>query len=316
MALIDGARNVLKNCLDIKKGEKLLIITDTEKEKIAEVFFESAHEMGAEVLSLMMPVMGKDGVEPPDCVARIMLDMDAIIIMTKHSMTHTAARRNANRKARIVSMPDVPAESVSSGGITANYTEIRDLIDRMKEKFLKKKEVKIVSEKGTEIVMKFTKYRWIDKDDGLCRNRGDFTTLPAGEFFAAPDEKTANGKLVIDGSFGKLLSEPITFTVKEGYVESASNGDILKAMDAYGKSGRNIAEMGIGVNKSAKLMGHPLEDNKVYGTVHIGFGDNSRYGGKIKCSYHAHGVILKPSVYVDNVLVVENGNILVEQRKK
>ncbi|MEM3396546.1 MAG: aminopeptidase [Thermoplasmata archaeon] len=316
MALIDGARNVLKNCLDIKKREKLLIITDTEKEKIAEVFFESAQEMGADVLSLMMPVLGRDGVEPPDCVARMMLDMDAIIIMTKHSMTHTAARRNANRKARIVSMPDVPAESVSSGGITANYLEVRKLIDILKEKFVRRKEVRIVSEKGTEIVMRFTKYRWIDKDDGLCRNRGDFTTLPAGEFFAAPDEKTANGKLVVDGSFGKLLQEPVTLTVKDGFVESASNGDILKAMDAYGKAGRNIAEFGIGVNKSAKLMGHPLEDNKVYGTVHIGFGDNSRYGGKIKCGYHAHGVILKPTVFVDGEIVVENGEIKVESRKK
>lgn len=316
MALIDGARNVLKNCLDIKKREKLLILTDTEKEKIAEVFFESAQEMGAEVLSLMIPVMEKDGVEPPECVARMMMDMDAIIIMTKHSMTHTAARRNANRRARIVSMPDVPAESVSSGGITANYLTIRKLIDYLKEKIQKKKEIRIVSEKGTDVVMKFIKYKWIDKDDGLCRNRGDFTTLPAGEFFTAPDEKTANGKIVVDGSFGKLLHDPITLTVKDGYVESASDGDILKAMDAYGKPGRNIAEMGIGLNENAKLIGHPLEDNKVYGTVHIGFGDNSRYGGRIKCGYHAYGVILKPTVFVDGEIIVENGVIKYEQRKK
>ncbi|MEM3444554.1 MAG: aminopeptidase [Thermoplasmata archaeon] len=315
MALIDGARNVLRNCLDIKKGEKLLIITDTEKEKIAEVFFESAQEIGANVLSLLMPVAAKDGVEPPDCVGRMMMDMDAIIIMTKYSMTHTAARRNANRRARIVSMPDVPAESVSSGGITANYLEVRAILNALKEKFAKKKEVKIVSEKGTEIVLNFTKYKWIDKDDGLCRNRGDFTTLPAGEFFAAPDEKTANGKIVVDGSFGKLLQEPITFTVKDGFVESASNGDILKAMDAFGKAGRNIAEVGIGVNKNAKLIGHPLEDNKVYGTVHIGFGDNSRYGGKIKCGYHAHGVILKPTIFADGEVVVENGVIKLERKK-
>jgi len=315
MALIDGARNVLKTSLDIKKGERLLILTDSEKEKIAEVFFESAQEMGAQVLLLLMPVLEKDGAEPPKAVANLMLEMDAIVILTKFSLTHTEARRRANRRARIVSMPDVHPESVSSGGITANYLEVRELIDKLKLKFEKKKEVRVVAENGTDIVMKFTKYPWIDKDDGLCRNRGDFTTLPAGELFAAPDEKSANGKIVIDGSFGKLLHEPIILTVKDGYVESANNAEVLKAMDGFGRAGRNIAELGIGLNRNAKLLGHPLEDNKVLGTVHIGFGDNSRYGGKVKCAYHAHGVILKPTVFVDGIAVVENGKILIEESR-
>ncbi|MGC9060790.1 MAG: aminopeptidase [Thermoplasmata archaeon] len=196
--------------------------------------------------------------------------------------------------------------------MTADYTEIKSLLKKFKERFSKIKEVRVTSEKGTDVTMKFTKYNWIDKDDGLCRNRGDFTTLPAGEFFAPPDERTTNGKIVIDGSFGKLLSEPLTFTVKDGFVESASDGDILKNMDSFGKAGRNIAELGIGLNKNAKLIGHPLEDNKVLGTVHIGFGDNSRFGGKIRCGYQAHGVILKPTLYIDGKAIIENGKILLD----
>jgi len=312
MALIDGARNVLNNCMALKKKEKLLIITDTEKEKIGAVFFESAHEIGADVLMLTIPTAEKDGVEPQESVARLMLEMDAIVLLTKHSMTHTEARRKANRRARIVSMPDVPEISVSNGGVTADYLEIQKMIARMKEIVAKKKEIKIVTEKGTEFTMKFTRYKWIDKDDGLCRNRGDLTTLPAGEFFCAPDEKSANGKLVIDGSFGTLLKDPITITVKDGFVESSSDAQVLKTMDSYGKIGRNIAEFGIGLNKNAKLIGHPLEDNKVFGTVHIGFGDNSRYGGKIKCAYHAHGVIQKPTVYIDGKILIDNGKLMLD----
>jgi len=60
------------------------------------------------------------------------------------------------------------------------------------------------------------------------------------------------------------------------------------------------------------LIGHPLEDNKVFGTVHIGFGDNSRYGGKIKCAYHAHGVIQKPTVYIDGKILIDNGKLMLD----
>ncbi|MGC9060791.1 MAG: hypothetical protein ACP5JR_06135 [Thermoplasmata archaeon] len=115
MALIDGARNVLKTCLDLKPKEKLLIITDTEKEKIGDVFFEAAYETGSEVVMLKLPVAEKDGAEPLESVAKFMCEMDVIIILTKYSMTHTVARREANKKARIVSIPDVVEVSVSSG---------------------------------------------------------------------------------------------------------------------------------------------------------------------------------------------------------
>jgi leucyl aminopeptidase (aminopeptidase T) len=62
----------------------------------------------------------------------------------------------------------------------------------------------------------------------------------------------------------------------EGRVSAQKLRDFLEDKDseAYG-----IAEFGIGTNPARKIIGHPLVDEKVWGTVHIAFGMNSSIGG-------------------------------------
>ncbi|MFB6077339.1 MAG: hypothetical protein ABEK12_04380, partial [Candidatus Nanohaloarchaea archaeon] len=38
---------------------------------------------------------------------------------------------------------------------------------------------------------------------------------------------------------------------------------------------RNVAEFGVGTNPAATLIGNILQDEKVLGTVHVAFGDNT-----------------------------------------
>lgn len=48
----------------------------------------------------------------------------------------------------------------------------------------------------------------------------------------------------------------------------------------------NIAELGIGINDKASRPDNILESEKILGTVHIAFGDNSSFGGKIRTPFH------------------------------
>src|SRR3972149_9847149 len=65
------------------------------------------------------------------------------------------------------------------------------------------------------------------------------------------------------------------------------------------KNSRNIAELGIGINKKAKLIGKILQDEKVLGTAHIAFGNNKSYGGKIYSEVHLDCIIKKPTIIAD-----------------
>jgi leucyl aminopeptidase (aminopeptidase T) len=63
--------------------------------------------------------------------------------------------------------------------------------------------------------------------------------------------------------------------------------------------GRTIAEFGIGTNKKARLTGNVLEDEKVFGTVHIAFGSNKSFGGVTEAGVHIDCVIKDPVVFID-----------------
>lgn len=72
-----------------------------------------------------------------------------------------------------------------------------------------------------------------------------------------------------------------------------------------------MGELGIGTNTAARLTGLILEDEKVYGTVHIAFGTNTSFGGTNKADVHMDGVILKPTLYLDEKLVIDKGVFLI-----
>ena len=63
----------------------------------------------------------------------------------------------------------------------------------------------------------------------------------------------------------------------------------------------------IGTNEAAILNGIILEDEKVYGTVHIAFGTNTSFGGVNKAECHMDGIILRPTLYLDNEKIIEDG---------
>jgi leucyl aminopeptidase (aminopeptidase T) len=146
---------------------------------------------------------------------------------------------------------------------------------------------------------------------------GDFSNLPAGEAYMAPVEGTAQGTIVIDGCIGEtgILKKPITMTVKDGYVTGISGGaqvKILKrAISGLGKQARNIAELGIGTNHRARVVGSSLEDEKVLGTVHIAIGDNASMGGKVSVASHLDAILLKPTLTIDRRTIMRDGHLII-----
>lgn len=313
MSLIDGAKIAISTCMGVKKGEKVLIITDTEKQKIGEVLFKAAVEAEAKTMLVKMLPRSRDGEEPPEAIAEMMKEVDVIIAPTKYSLTHTQSRRKANRAgARIATMPGITEDMVSHGGMSADFSKIERNIKRVYRKIKGRKKVKITTESGTDLVMSLKGRDWITEDTGICHKKGEFTNLPAGELFIAPVEGTAEGKLVIDGSFLELLSEPVKVTVKDGHatrIIGAKNA--VKLLNKGGRDGRNIGKLGIGMNPNAKIIGNVLEDGKVLGTIHIGFGDNFTFGGRVRCGVRADGVIKKPTLLLDDKVIIKNGELKV-----
>ncbi|KAF5427765.1 Leucyl aminopeptidase (aminopeptidase T) [Candidatus Methanomarinus sp.] len=243
---------------------------------------------------------------PPVAVAEAMKAVDVLLIPTSKSLTHTQARLAAKKSGvRIATMPGITLEMMESGGITADYLTVKDITSTLKKKLTKAKEIRIVTDLGTDIILNVEGCDW-HEDHGICHKAGSSTNLPAGEVFVAP--KNAQGIFVVDGSMGGLgiLESPLTITVKNRKAVdfTGPRADELRYMlDKVGPLARNLAELGIGTNQAAHLIGNILEDEKVAGTVHIALGDNSTFGGDVIAGIHLDGIITKPSVFVDGKLL-------------
>jgi leucyl aminopeptidase (aminopeptidase T) len=189
--------------------------------------------------------------------------------------------------------------------MTADYSFMARQIERLLARLKHVREARITTERGTDIRFTFHDRPWRG-DTGIARKPGDHTNLPGGEVFIAPSD--ANGRVVIDGSFGDygLLETPLELWIKDGFCISArgEREDELHALfDLLGHKARNLAELGIGMNPQAKLCGIVLEDEKVGNTIHVALGNNTSFGGNVSVQMHYDGIVTNPAIYFDGELL-------------
>jgi len=312
-----AAETTVKVCLGVKPGEKFLIIADTETKEIGEAIFEAGLNAGAETILSIMKPRTKHGEEPPEPIAVMWKHVDVFVAPTKFSLSHTQARKKATENgARGATMPGITKEMFVET-LQADYTKIRELNEKMKKTLVGKKTVRVLTEKGTDVTLSI-EGREIFTDDGILHEKGAFGNLPAGEVFVAPVEGTANGIIVADVSFAGIgvLKTPIKITVKDGFAVSIEGGEEAEKLkqllaSVKKKEAYNIAELGIGTNMNAKPVGNILEDEKIYGTVHIALGDNSTIGGTTKAGIHLDGIISKPTLIADGQVLIKDGKWMI-----
>ncbi|MGE5401977.1 MAG: aminopeptidase [Ignavibacteriales bacterium] len=316
--LDQAARIAIRDCMGVKKKEKVLIITDEIKRDIGYVLYNNSVEMGYESLLVEMKSRSFNGEEPPAEVAGLMQKYDVVLCPTAKSLTHTDARRTASANgSRIATFPGITRE-VMIRGLNADYKKIAALCIKLKKIFEKTKIVRVTSPAGTDITMDITG-RTAFASKGLFHKKGESGNLPTGETFVAPLEGTSEGIFVVDGSMaglGMLKNTNIRIKVEKGYATEISGGPeakkLKKLLDVHGRDARNIAEFGIGTNDKAKLSGILLEDEKVMGTIHIALGDNKSMGGNVHVSSHLDGLVKKPTVYFDGKIIMKNGVLLIK----
>jgi len=322
-AMLSTARSVIRTCLQVRREEDVLVITDPETADVGQALYEEAARVTDRILLVMMPPTQKTGKEPPLPVSDIMRKNRAIIIATKDSMTHTRARAAATREgARIVSMPGIGSLAFESGGMTADYNTLQREISGMGSVFRRKRRISVKTAAGTDVEF-LTGDRWILEDTGICNRPGQVANLPAGKVFVLPKEGSMNGTIVIDGSWeGRLLEEPLSLQVEEGVVVEISGGAIADEIGSFFEVVRSglrgsrkdlvwtVAEFGIGMNpKATEFVGNKVEDLVVRGSSYFGFGDNSHIGGNARVGVHLRGTMNDPEVILDGSVIASDGKI-------
>ncbi|OGW23440.1 MAG: hypothetical protein A2077_05945 [Nitrospirae bacterium GWC2_46_6] len=226
--------------------------------------------------------------------------VNAVIALSNYSTSHTRFRDFLTRVCgcRYASMPIFDA-SMLEGSMNADWKRLSKMTRDIAKIVNTAEYVEIKTPDGTHITMS-KKGRKALADDGMLSKPGSFGNLPAGEVFLAPVEGSANGRLVLNWAPTRELASPITVVVKDGIAREVMGdepyADYLRAKLDEREENRNIAELGIGTNDRAKRPDNILESEKILGTIHIAFGDNSSFGGKVKTPFHQDFVFFRPTV--------------------
>ncbi|MBM4248555.1 MAG: peptidase M17 [Euryarchaeota archaeon] len=183
--------------------------------------------------------------------------------------------------------------------------------------------VRITTAKGMDLHIGLEGRR-ARRDDGDFSKPGSGGNLPAGEVFISPALGTSNGRIVFDGSISTdkgaiVIREPIVADVEGGFVKRILGGEEARRFEravgmgaararqfvrdgklpgaslaAYVRNSRNLGELGIGLNRAAKVVGNVLEDEKVFRTCHIAVGSN--YDDDAPALTHYDGIIHSPTI--------------------
>ncbi len=318
-ALLDSAVIAVKDCLNVQKGETVLVVTDSVLREIGEALLEAAKGLETEAMLMEIIPRERNGEEPPDAVTAAMMKCDVVVAPTSMSLTHTAARRKACAEgARVATMPGILRETMIRC-LSADYYAIADRTKRLTEMLTKAKKARVTTASGTDIVLPLDGIDAI-ASTGLFHEPGSFGNLPSGEAYMMPVEGGSEGVFIVDGSMagiGDLAGKtPITITVEKGLatkIEGGPEADLLnKKLSAVGEMAFNIAELGVGTNDAAQITGSILEDEKVMGTIHIALGNNMSMGGTVDVPIHLDGIIKNPSLEIDGKKIMEEGKLLLD----
>ncbi|MEC8589107.1 MAG: aminopeptidase [Candidatus Thermoplasmatota archaeon] len=318
---------VVQTCMDIRRGENVLIVCDPTTAEIGQSLHIATQKRTDRVLLIVMPKSRHHGEEPPSPVAALMRQQQVVIAATKYSLTHTRAARQALKDgARIATMPGMTFELYTEGGMTADFQDVKRRISNIANFLRRRRIINVKSESGTDVTFEVNWRDWKLDDNGICNRPRMLTNLPAGKVFILPKEGTMNGTIVIDGSWDStLIDEPVEFIVEDGTVIDVKGGTLAATIrQSYGEVAKKlkakdresvwtVAEFGFGMNPSARLVGNVLEDEKRMGSCYFSIGDNTGLGGTSNAGIHVSGVLAEPSVWLDDSCLTEAGEFIADE---
>lgn len=309
--------------LNAKPGDRIAIIADTRTDPLVwQALSAAAVSMGADpVVTIMLPLKAH-GYEPPDSVAAAMKDSDVALLVTSTAITHSQARIKAQKAgATIILMDQITPDMLTYGANADDYREMDILGKKIEEIWTKGKTVKVTSPLGTNLEAS------IEGREGshVCGIAvpsvigGKRCAFPDGEAPVPPVEGTGEGVWVVDTSMHHCgpIKDPIKLTIEKGKVVKFEGGIEARMLKEYiEKYGDEYSyycpsEISIQLNPKLGFIGVLRSDKKAMGGVHFAMGSNSGFGGKITSKLHLDGISREYTIYVDGILVLDRGKIVI-----
>jgi len=329
----EASKNALENVLEASNGERILIICDEEKAEVGEAFATGALALGLWTRLIILEKPKEPRTEIPAKLKEILTQQtDIHINLLQGNREETPFRikliktETHDHKARLGHCPGVTADMLTEGALALTSEEHKRMqghAERLIRALEDTATVEIRNPAGTNLTLS-TQNRKFFTDTKLDWKSMKWINLPTGEVIVAPVEDSLNGKLVCDMAVGGIrkLRKPVEVTAKNGRVETVFSQDkdhLRRIEETFATDNWSdvVGEFAFGINPKARFLQEFLEAEKILGTVHVAFGENTDMpGGKNPSKNHMDLLISDPTVKVtkedgENVTILEKGRFQV-----
>ncbi len=255
--LRDAAENLVRNCMNVRPGDKVFIIADSLTRNAAKQIAKEAgkvlilEDFGARPLKRL-----------PSKLRKKLEDADVVFYVARTLPAEQAFRQELKQAVlkcgRLAYMPDL-TYSLLKESAQYHYRSIDMFTKRLSSTLKIARKLRITT--GTaKLDVKLSDSRWL-LNTGICHEKGAWTSIPAGELSAKLSD--ANGFVsasMFGGHFARKygMIEGISMHFRDGKFSHLTGSDsrIINAVTEYLRSGKNMkaTRLSMGTNT---FMKHP-----------------------------------------------------------
>ena len=241
--IIEGARTVIRDVCGMKKGERVLIVTNPEKDVLAisMALYDAAVEFGGEPVVIIQKRKSLLDFADKAVIAAIKTSPEIILSISadkigkdEEGMAHPYVvdgqeyshifdyQMDGLKTLRGVWTPGVTVDMFAR---TANidYALLQKRCRDLSARFENAVSVHVTAPAGTDITLGVKGRKPFD-DNGDFAKGGQGGNIPAGEVFISPEVGSCKGRIVYDGSMSYagipdgIITEPIICDFTDGYI--------------------------------------------------------------------------------------------------
>jgi aminopeptidase len=345
-----AAKVALTECLAVKEGERVLIITNLGGDvfEICQEIFHQAKALKARPVmiveedkdnltfadpAVLDAIRGEPDVIISICRGRIGKDPYGMQIGyvgrddQKYSHIYDKVL-DGDKRSRSFWSPSCTRE-IFERGVPIDYAALRKNAKNLKEMVDAGKEVRVTSPGGTDVKFSIVGRKG-HYDDGDFRFPGKGGNLPTGEVYMSPANGTTEGIIVFDGTvdldtYAERPDVPVKVRYDKGYAVEITGGETAKKLnDLLERSATMAREKGLKVEeKNARHLGELGIGLNPKARMSCNILEDEKVGGTVHFAIgmnlendahalnHLDCLVLKPDVLIDGKLVMKEGKLLV-----
>lgn len=347
--LLVQARVMVSDCLQVRKGEQVLVVWDgTVSDELVSacqialserpadwyllIYEPLAYRPVSEFCFFASASLKNGGIQLPSVLRGALANSDASLLLISDmdllfasEWSEMLAGRGRGGKRMLLApylSTEIARRVLPRSG--KDVRELKTLVGRCGRAINDASQGRVTSEAGTDLTLGLGEYE-ARLHTGVAID-GTLAALPGGQVTRVPNDGSAQGTLVVDRSIAapeyRATNEPITLRVKDGRVVRIEGGLEAKSLDTFlqsleSPSMYHLTELGIGLNRRCRLTGEngPGGDTHTYGTVSLALGCDSHIGGHVSGPAHIDMTMRFPTLEIDGRKMVSQGKVVINPRR-